>query len=288
MSSVGSPKELDREETLYREQILHQSMSKRRANNVKAKLDPDTPFYSRVEFIESIAAVCVLHKVEVKRKASSVNKPVYRVLWSACAPERCGWYFNNHIMRRTIDESRLSLLPSGSASNESLHAELKSIFRTIQTMHQPTLALKLLVLTFGKQMAHHCALASPTTRQMDSRTVLARSAMNQLWTGSSWSEFCMDQKNHATARSTKADLPSRDACAKLRAAVADAKKKKNAKRTHLQRKRTPFTLKREGSLVQAGAKRASYQQVRKKPAMCKKPAMRNRFAMSKKPAMSKR
>lgn len=185
---------------------------------------------------------------------------------SACAPCRCGWYFNNLVVRCSMARRHLPLLPSGTTSNESLHKELNDAFRTIQQLHQATLTLKLLVLTMAKQMAHHSAMNAPTTRQMDSRTVLARCAKAPWWTESSWAEYCMSLKSHASARSSKASLDNRDARSQQRAIVADAVQKKPAARVRFTRKRTPFTLRREGSLVQAGVKRSIYKQVHKKPA----------------------
>jgi hypothetical protein len=78
----GEPLQLSREEELYRHQVLDQSMNKRRAQQVQERLAPNSPFYSRVAFIESIAALCALHSDEVLRKVASANKPVFRVLWS--------------------------------------------------------------------------------------------------------------------------------------------------------------------------------------------------------------
>ena len=62
--------------------IFKQSMSFVRASQVDRQLDSGKPFYSRVEMIESIAALCALHKTEVVRKVQSANKEVFKVLWS--------------------------------------------------------------------------------------------------------------------------------------------------------------------------------------------------------------
>ena len=76
----------------------------------------------------------------------------------------------------------------------------------------------------------------------------------------------MLQKSHASARNAKSELSLRGARSQQRAAVAAVIKKKPAARAHHQKKRTPFTLKREGVLVQAGVKRSVYKQAHKKPA----------------------
>ena len=161
---------------------------------------------------------------------------------------------------------RLPLLPSGTASNESLHRELNDAFRTIQNLHQATLDLKLVVLTMAKQLAHHNATNFPTTRQLDSRTVLYRCAVSAWWTDSSWAEYCSALKDHASARSSKATLSMRAARSGQRAAVAEVLKKRPAARVTRSNKRTPFTLLREGSLRRPGVKPSVFKQVLKKPA----------------------
>ena len=161
---------------------------------------------------------------------------------------------------------RLPLLPSGTASNESLHRELNDAFRSVQILHQATLDLKLLVMTMGKQMSHYSATNLPTTRQLDSRTVLARSSKAPWWTESSWADYCQALKPSDTGRSFRASLDNREVRSKQRALVAGVIKKKPASNMLRSKKRTPFTLQREGSLVQAGVKRSIYKQVTKKPA----------------------
>jgi len=76
-------KPLGREEDMYRDQILKQSMNLGRAQSIKENLKADQPFYSRVEFIEAIASLCALFKEEVVRKVASANKVIFRILWSS-------------------------------------------------------------------------------------------------------------------------------------------------------------------------------------------------------------
>ena len=60
---------LSREENTYRDQILNRDMSAARATRVQASLDPNTPFYARLEMIEAIAALCALYPDEVLQSA---------------------------------------------------------------------------------------------------------------------------------------------------------------------------------------------------------------------------
>ena len=46
------------------------------------------------------------------------------------------WLFNNIRLRYAMASSTHSLLPSGTGANESMLAELNSVLRQTQTMHQ--------------------------------------------------------------------------------------------------------------------------------------------------------
>lgn len=73
---------LTREEELYRKQVDQRSMSTGRAQRVFDMMDTSKPWFSRVEFVEAIAALCALYPQEVAKRVMSANKPVYRILWS--------------------------------------------------------------------------------------------------------------------------------------------------------------------------------------------------------------
>ena len=174
-----------------------------------------------------------------------------------------GWYFNNLVMRMRMPRRRLSLLPSGTASNESLHHEINDSFKNIQTMHQATLRLKLLMLSMGKQMAHFNAMHWPTTRQLDQQTVLARASVQPWWSEDSWHAWCLGLKADDRSRPNKAVLAMQPERQRQRALVSGAVKKRPA---HQTRKRTPFTLKREGFLIQSGVRRSIYKGALQRPA----------------------
>jgi hypothetical protein len=52
-------RDFDAEEDLARRRILQGSLSLNRAEHVLQAVDPTCPFYSRIEFIEALAALCV-------------------------------------------------------------------------------------------------------------------------------------------------------------------------------------------------------------------------------------
>ena len=80
----------------------------------------------------------------------------------------------------------LSLLPCGTASNEALHAEVKSGFLQTQQIHQSTLQLKLHILSSGKMLAHDAAMNFPALKQTPSSMVLARVLMQSMWSEAEW------------------------------------------------------------------------------------------------------
>ncbi len=117
---------------MYREQIRSCSMSRARALMVIDRLNTEKPYVQRVEFIETLAAITSLYPDEVSKIAPGPNKTVKTLLWNAAAAHRLEFYLNNTRMRYMVATQKLSLLPAGTASNESLHAEINNWFRQTQ------------------------------------------------------------------------------------------------------------------------------------------------------------
>ena len=158
------PLELTREESRWRSQIKHWTRSESHAKNILEKIEVDDsnkPILTRVTFIEGIAAICALRAKEVERKVTRYNKEVRGVLWSACAPERLEWLFNNQRARHAMSNSQIALLPSGTTSNESLHAEINSWTRVNREVHRSTLHLKLNIVFWKAAWPPHRDFLSP-------------------------------------------------------------------------------------------------------------------------------
>jgi len=143
-NSWGSPftgqelRELTKDEELVRQKIDDGSMALQKANLILEKLDCSVPFRTRVEFIESLAALVSVHGKEVKKVAKGANRPLYKILHTAAAWQRVEWYFNNIRLKYMISPSKHGLLPVGTTSNEALHAEINGWFRQTVAMHQET------------------------------------------------------------------------------------------------------------------------------------------------------
>ena len=188
-----SPPSLSRQEERLRNQIMDASMGELRAKRVIQNLDPSKPLYCRVTFIEVLAAIVKLHPTEVDRKVTGTAKEVRKVLWAAAAPDRMEWLLNGSRMRHAMDAETRALLPSGTSSNEALHAELNSWMKSIRSLHQSTLKLKLHIIQFGKLLAHHVAACFPASRQTSESILLARAVATRLWSTEAWAEFCAVQ-----------------------------------------------------------------------------------------------
>ena len=239
-------------------------MSITRARKVYNSVNFESPFYTRVEYIECLAALVALFPDEASKIIPGPKKPVYKVLWNAAAVDRVEWMFNNIRVRHSIPISECQLLSSGTASNEALHAEINRWFKQTQMMHQSTLRLKLHVLTLAKLLSHNSAMYRPTTRQYPPGVVLARSAGCHIWTNASWIKWC----SHLVHRDrvTKADVPIRDEwrqdAIKVKQHIlkrpsshhAAIKRKPNHPLAKLKRKRTAFTRQRRGGLLSQGSK----------------------------------
>ena len=81
------------------------------------------------------------------------GKTIADLLHQAAAGDRAEWLFNNLRMRHLFSKAENILLPVGTTSNESLHAEINGWFRQTQNLHPATLKLKLSILTLSKLLA---------------------------------------------------------------------------------------------------------------------------------------
>ena len=187
---------LTRQEEKWRAQILHFTHSQAYAQRVLDSLDASTPVYTRVSFIEAVAALCALHPQEVDRKVTGTAKPVRQVLWSACAPARLEWLFNNQRARHALSPADRFLLPSGTTSNEALHSEINSWTRSTHEIHRSTLKLKLQIFTLGKLLAHHLACCYPPARQTSENVLLARGLATNLWSEEGWKASASTRAAH--------------------------------------------------------------------------------------------
>ena len=112
-------------------------MRKAEATRLIANLDPSTPFYVRVEWMQLLAALVAVFRDEAERTAPGPNRKIWQLLHTATAADRTEWYSNNIRLRHSFPRQRLSLLPVGTTSNESLHHEVNCWFRETHEAANP-------------------------------------------------------------------------------------------------------------------------------------------------------
>ena len=184
------------------------------------------------------------------------GKHLYTLIWNAAAPAKVAWYFNNIRARRSLPRRQLSLLPTGTTSNESLHREINRWFDNVKAMHLATLRLKLRVLSLMKLLTHNAALYAPTLRQCRPQTVLVRTTARPLFEVPAWARFCRELTQEGLVR--KATLPLAADRARMTDAVRKrpaAQEQKGAQKKRM--KRTPFSLKRVGAPYKRPSSRAA-------------------------------
>lgn len=117
-------KPLSCEEDALRRRIADGSLSKTRARAVLTGIDGATPWRTRADFIEALAAISALFPEDMSRKVTGANRTLYQILHAAAAAPRVEWYFNCMRIRHRMPIRMQSLLASGTSSNESLHREV--------------------------------------------------------------------------------------------------------------------------------------------------------------------
>lgn len=236
-----------REEAL-RSQILDGSMLESKARKLLTKGEAATVWVSRVEFLEQLAAISSAFRSEVAKKTEE-GKSVGQLLWQAGQPDRLEYLFNNLRVRSAMSAAENLLLPTGTTSNESLHAEINGWFRQTQRLHRSTLKLKLDILTLSKLLSHNAALYSPTARQTLSSHVLARRLGAGLWTQEQWAAWAgTDARKKASLPIEKQRLAEKNRIKEFVAKRPATIKKRPSSKVH----RTAFNLPRAKGIKRAG------------------------------------
>ena len=117
-------------EEYLRECITSHAMPLHTASDVLANIDPNTAWTSFTDFLEALAALSSVHRKELQRRTHVNGVPLKRLLYNVTGKTRIGWLHNNLALRLLLPRAQRSLLPSGTAANEAVHAEINAWFRT--------------------------------------------------------------------------------------------------------------------------------------------------------------
>ena len=153
--------------------IMSGGMSVQRAASVLNSLQDSKPWFSKIDYIRALAAIAAAFPAEMARKTYSQGRTIAHILWCAAAPDKVAWMWNAIIVRRSLPQGWLTLLPAGTGSNESLHAELNRWWRNSPEQFPTTLQVHLAIGHLGKLLAHSAALYQPTLRQVGHDQVVA-------------------------------------------------------------------------------------------------------------------
>ena len=148
------------------------------------------PWDLRESVAEAVAAIVSLYPEETSRKPTAGQ--TFRVhVANVCRPMRIEWCFNASRFLHTLGPNARLLLPSGTCSNESLHAELGGGFEGTVQMHRATLHTRLKAFQLAKLISHNAAFAKPTVSQQRQTVVLHRAVASMSFLSrSAWAAFC--------------------------------------------------------------------------------------------------
>ena len=242
---------LSSQEEALRKQIPTGEMSTRKAKRVLTEVENLVVWPTRIQFIEAVAALSSTYCSDLKRKAENNKTTVGKILHQITSPEKVEWLFNNLRFRTSLPATDRSLLPTGTTSNEALHAELNNIFRQVQQMHRTTLHLKLSIIRLAKLMTHNSALYSPTCQQLPGSQILVRQVGLPLWTTQAWNSWWQDGQRVGEVRpKAKLRLEQQKGEDQERLKKSTQKKPASNKQHH-----TPFNLRRSAGVTRRGTYR---------------------------------
>ena len=112
---------------------------------------------------------------------------------------------NNLRIRHTMTTPYRWFLPSGTSSNEALHAEINSWTRSINALHRSTLALKLQYFMYIKTLQHFLSKEFPMSHVVSASMIFGRALHESIWSNQDWSVWCAEQQTEGGQ--SKATLP---------------------------------------------------------------------------------
>lgn len=189
--------------------IRRKNMQKRLAERLFHTINCAKRYRSRDEFIGHLAALAKLFPKEMNKTIPSQGRTRLSMLVATAAPSRVEWLLNATRFRSTLKLHQLTFMPSGVASNEALHNELKLILLG-QTMYAPLFDVKMFVFVLGKLLAHNSALYAPTSTSYSGREsyVLTRvvCSLDPFGSEPQWRSWCLASPHSFTGKLCKSRL----------------------------------------------------------------------------------
>ena len=157
------------------------------AHDRLARLDGDSPYESFLDYVAALAALTMLYKKEVMVKTKEKKKPLLRTaLWSATAPMKMGYYFNNLVRVARLPMEQRAQLASGTTPNEVLKKKISSRFKHVPSMYQATLYITCEAFQFLRLLSHNCAEYPPADFQASQQQYVNRNMSSFALTEEEW------------------------------------------------------------------------------------------------------
>jgi len=121
---LGGPVTLTPSEDRLLHQLKTASMSPQRAKQIFRNFTAQQPWRSRYDLLEWMTAFASLYAHEMAVPTSR-GRSLQKVFVSMLVPERLEWYLNATRRAYRCDPRHFRLMPTGTCSNEALHAEFQ-------------------------------------------------------------------------------------------------------------------------------------------------------------------
>ena len=128
-------------------------MSEETSRRFLENINPDEPWLTEVDLLEALVAHASFFWDDLQKTTYS-GITLHRLIANVASAVKFQWLLNDTRYRHSVDRRELTLLPSGTTSNESLHHELNTWFReTAACLHSRNIARHCL-LYVGLQPRH--------------------------------------------------------------------------------------------------------------------------------------
>eukprot|EP00439_Symbiodinium_sp_Y106_P034526 s5704_g4.t1 len=128
-------------------------MSEETSRRFLENINPDEPWLTEVDLLEALVAHASFFWDDLQKTTYS-GITLHRLIANVASAVKFQWLLNDTRYRHSVDRRELTLLPSGTTSNESLHHELNTWFReTAACLHSRNIARHFL-LYVGLQPRH--------------------------------------------------------------------------------------------------------------------------------------
>ena len=176
-------------------QIENESMAQSDAQQILERLNAQTPYSHRTEYMRALAAFVAVHGDACSK--NSGREPLKTTVRNAACPKNCEWVFNFQHYLLSIPMSAYEYFPTGTCSNEALHREINQCISYKILRYETTIDQMIRGFHFAKVIAHAAAVFGTPTRQLKQGMLVQHSVgAMRFWTHAQWQHFCKRVNSH--------------------------------------------------------------------------------------------